>query len=168
MTAHERPARRFRGHYLRRGRRSERGRIYLVTTVAHERAPIFSDWNCAVACARVLHGIPSEAGAAQLAWVVMPDHVHWLFSLEGNDLADAVRRFKSRAARAVNAARGGGGSVWQRGYHDHAVRRETDVKALARYVVANPIRAGLCERIGDYPFWDAVWVGDGAAAELEP
>ena len=29
---------------------------------------------------------------------------------------------------------------------------------LARYVVANPLRAGLVEKLGDYPLWDAVWV----------
>jgi len=29
---------------------------------------------------------------------------------------------------------------------------------MARYIVANPLRAGLVERIGDYPLWDATWL----------
>jgi hypothetical protein len=29
---------------------------------------------------------------------------------------------------------------------------------LARYIVANPLRAGLVEHLGDYPHWDAVWL----------
>ncbi|MFV3290267.1 transposase, partial [Pseudomonas sp. NY11955] len=29
---------------------------------------------------------------------------------------------------------------------------------VARYIVANPIRAGLVSRVGDYPHWDAVWL----------
>ena len=33
-----------------------------------------------------------------------------------------------------------------------------DVRAVARYIIANPLRAGLCERIGDYPLWDAAWL----------
>jgi len=51
-----------------------------------------------------------------------------------------------------------GQPVWQRGFHDHAVRREEDLQALARYVVANPVRAGLVQRTGLYPHWDAIWV----------
>jgi hypothetical protein len=29
---------------------------------------------------------------------------------------------------------------------------------MARYVVANPLRAGLVKRLGDYPLWDAIWL----------
>jgi hypothetical protein len=32
------------------------------------------------------------------------------------------------------------------------------VVKVARYIVYNPVRAGLVSRIGDYPHWDAVWV----------
>jgi hypothetical protein len=28
----------------------------------------------------------------------------------------------------------------------------------ARYIVANPLRAGLTRRLGDYPLWDAIWL----------
>ena len=51
-----------------------------------------------------------------------------------------------------------GQPVWQRGYHDHAVRREEDIKSLARYVIANPVRAGLSYSVGSYPHWDAAWL----------
>ncbi|MNN82247.1 hypothetical protein D3C81_1991650 [compost metagenome] len=50
------------------------------------------------------------------------------------------------------------GSLWQQGYHDRALRRDEDLVKLARYVVANPLRAGLVEKLGDYPLWDAIWV----------
>jgi REP element-mobilizing transposase RayT len=50
------------------------------------------------------------------------------------------------------------GRLWQPGYHDHALRREEDLVATARYLVANPLRAGLVQHIGDYPLWDAVWL----------
>ena len=38
----------------------------------------------------------------------------------------------------------------------YGVKKE--IKDVARYIVANPLRAGLVEKIGDYPFWDAVWL----------
>jgi hypothetical protein len=38
------------------------------------------------------------------------------------------------------------------------LRREEDVLSVARYIVVNPLRAGLVARVGDYPLWDAVWL----------
>jgi REP element-mobilizing transposase RayT len=51
-----------------------------------------------------------------------------------------------------------GRPVWQNGFHDHALRQEEDLAEVARYIVANPLRAGLVERLGDYPHWHAIWL----------
>jgi hypothetical protein len=48
--------------------------------------------------------------------------------------------------------------VWQKTFHDAGLREDDDVKAAARYLVANPVRAGLAECVGDYPYWNAVWL----------
>ena len=97
---------------------------------------------------------PSVGSAAEtMAFVVMPDHVHWLMQLkDGASLGEAVRRFKARVSLALRF------SVWQRGFHDHALRQDEDVVTVARYIVANPVRAGLVQRMGDYPHWDAAWL----------
>jgi len=71
---------------------------------------------------------------------------------------------KGRVARAVNLARGRGGSVWMPGFHDHALRHERDMLPSARYIVANPLRAGLADTLGSYPYWDAVWLEAGRDA----
>ena len=69
-----------------------------------------------------------------------------------------MQNAKGRVARAVNLARGRGGTVWMPGFHDHALRHERDILPSARYIVANPLRAGLVDRLGRYPYWDAVWL----------
>lgn len=51
-----------------------------------------------------------------------------------------------------------GKGLWQANYYDHAVRQEEDLHKMARYMVANPLRANLVSHIGDYPLWDAVWL----------
>ena len=101
----------------------------------------------------------TENGYAEtLAWVVMPDHLHWLM-IPGSEPLDAVmRRIKSRSAIAVNRRLGTTGPLWQQGYHDHALRKTEDIRAVARYLIANPLRAGLVKHIGDYPLWDAAWL----------
>ncbi len=144
---------------LRRGRHSADGGLYLLTTVTVERRPIFADWRCAsAACACI--GDPEIWGASRLlCWVLMPDHWHGLLELRGDEgLAQVMQRIKGCSARAVNRARGRGGTVWMAGFHDRALRREDDVRDVARYVVANPLRAGLVENIACYPYWDAVWL----------
>ena len=151
-------ARRYQSHQLRVGRLSEPGRSYLVTTTTKQRQPWFEGWNAAWCCARALHDAPSLMPLTSLAWVVMPDHVHWLFTLRDGALDQIMQAFKSRAARSCNATLGRTGPIWQPGYHDHAVREEEDLRRLARYIVGNPIRAGLCDTAGDYPFWDACWL----------
>jgi len=99
--------------------------------------------------------------AGTLCYVVMPDHVHWLLQLRGGgSLSDAVAGMKRISARRCNLRLGRTGALWQPGFHDRALRRDEDLAAVARYVVANPLRAGLVTRIGAYPHWDAVWVGD--------
>lgn len=69
-----------------------------------------------------------------------------------------MRRIKSRSTLTINRRRQSKERVWQPGYHDRAVRVEDDVRKMARYIIANPLRAGLVERVGDYSLWDAVWL----------
>jgi putative transposase len=141
-----------RSHLLRKGRFSGPGRAYFVTAVTQGRERLFADWRMGRVVAREL----AMAQAETLAWVLMPDHLHWLLG-EG-DLGAVVGALKSRSAIAVNRVLGSCGPVWEKGYHDYAVRREEDLRALACYVVASPVRAGLVERVGDYPLWDAIWL----------
>ncbi|NBA95906.1 transposase [Pseudomonas sp. R5(2019)] len=143
---------------LRTGRYSEPGRIYLVTSVVIDRQPVFADWRLGRRVVSQFRQAQEEGLASSIAWVVMPDHFHWLIELRAGELSDVVRRTKARTTHSVNAAMGRSGRLWQAGFHDRAVRREEDVKRLARYVIANPVRAGLVERVGDYPLWDAMWI----------
>lgn len=89
----------------------------------------------------------------------MPDHLHWLVQLKsGKSISRIVNDAKAHSARRLNQLLAQRGRIWQKGFHDHAMRTDEDVIATARYIVANPLRAGLVKRMGDYPFWDAVWV----------
>ncbi|MBC8995444.1 transposase [Pseudomonas sp. N40(2020)] len=143
---------------LRKGRYSETGRIYLLTAVAHERRPVFSDWRIGRLLVEQMRAANDEGMVQSLAWVVMPDHLHWLVELRRGSLAELMCRVKSKSCRSINLEYGRQGSLWQRGYHDRALRRDENLKAAARYIVMNPLRAGIVKRLGDYPLWDAVWL----------
>ena len=145
---------------LRKGRVSVAGQVYFLTTVTWRRARWFEDFELGRRVAGVVHGLADEYPGLSLAWVIMPDHVHWLVQLPGDlPLKRLMQAFKGRSARALNHALGRSGPAWQPGFHDHALRQDDDIQNAARYLIGNPLRAGLVERVGDYPLWDAVWVG---------
>ena len=123
---------------LTRGRESLPGQPYLCTTVTDGRVPVFRNFWAGVEAAKQLRAPERERRATLLAWVVMPDHVHILIIPESADLSVCMRLFKGRTARVIR----GNACLWQPGFHDHAMRREEDLVAAARYVVANPLRAG--------------------------
>ena len=145
-------------HRLRIGRYAEQNRIYLLTANTLRREPVFRDYCLGSLVVHQFRQAQDDGFADSLAWVVMPDHFHWLVQLNKGSLGQLMCQAKSLSARAVNSVTGRSGSLWQQGFHDHALRKEEDLVKLARYVVANPLRAGLVEKLGDYPLWDAIWV----------
>jgi putative transposase len=144
---------------LRKGRESVPNGIYLVTATTLNRITAFENFHAACAASRCFEDGAVLGDAAMLAWVLMPDHAHWLVELSEHDvLSEVVNRIKSASARHANRALDRKGALWSAGFHDHALRAEDDLAGTARYVVANPLRAGLVNHIGDYPFWNAKWI----------
>jgi putative transposase len=145
---------------LRRGRVSEPGRIYHVRTSVAGRRQLFRDFQLGRMLVHCLRFVHERGDVESLAFVVMPDHLHWLFQLGPTRHIDGVMRsVKQYSALTINRRLGmEGTAMWQPGYFDRALRREEDLRSVARYIVANPVRAGLCRRVGDYPLWDAVWL----------
>ena len=139
---------------LHTGRYSEPGRIYFVTSTCFNRQKHFSNPSNA----QILSDEFDQLGHLSLAYVVMPDHFHWLIRLDcGTKLHEAIGKLKGRSARRINLDRLTQARVWQSGFHDHAVRVEEDLENLANYLIQNPLRAGLVSDVEDYPFWGSVW-----------
>ncbi|KIY41323.1 transposase [Pseudomonas sp. 10-1B] len=145
-------------HHLRRHRVSRPGRLYMLTTVTHQRRPLFHNFTLARLVINHLRQADRENSCVTLAWVVMPDHVHWLIELKQVSLATLMRRFKSRSSHALRKAGVTPTPIWQAGYCDRAMRKDDDLLNAARYIIANPVRAGLAPNVGDYPHWDAIWL----------
>lgn len=142
---------------LRRGRFSISNQIYLITATTRERAPLFADWQLGRVVVKALR--QHQHVADTLCYVVMPDHLHWLMRLKPSySLAQAVGWVKGSSSYAIGQLIGTAGAIWQKGFHDRALRSEEELLPTARYVIANPLRAGLVEKLVDYPLWDAVWL----------
>jgi REP element-mobilizing transposase RayT len=144
---------------LRRARNSIPGQVYLVTFNTYQRQEIFRGYEHAVCLARCLYGLSLWRNTQLLAWVLMPDHMHLLVRVSEKDSLQAVvQKLKSNTAREIKSLDMDIGQVWATAFHDRALRKDEDIRDVARYIVLNPVRAGLVCRIGDYPYWDAVFV----------
>lgn len=158
MTPHRAPGYR----QLRAGRRSIAGQLYLLTTVTHHRRAFFLDPVLASTAARTLSDATIWLPSRCLAWVLMPDHWHALVELgEKTQLSAAVGRMKGVASHVLKQQCKFSGPLWAKGFHDHALRRDESVEQVARYIVANPLRAGLVNDVLDYPYWDAWFITEG-------
>jgi putative transposase len=144
---------------LRKGRVSIPGQAYLLTTTTLFRRPVFRDFEAAKAVSSA-HNMKWVWRDSQcLAWVLMPDHWHGLVVLGENDhLHTLMGRFKMATSKNVHEKHKTNGWLWGRGYHDHALRTDEALRNAGRYIVANPLRAGIVSELGLYPFWNAVWL----------
>lgn len=143
---------------LRAGRRSLPHHAYLITTVTAGRELRFGSHPTAIATvdALIQHGLWLESRL--LCWVLMPDHLHALVHLGASEsLSALVRRVKCITAAVANRIDRRRGPVWMPGFHDRAVRGEDDLQPVARYVLENPVRAGLVVNAADYAYSGMCW-----------
>jgi len=92
--------------------------------------------------------------------VVMPDHMHLIFTLPGGDytLARIMKGIKGASSRNINLLLGRRGNLWQVESFDHIVRSYEWNQAKLEYVCNNPVRAGLVEHVNDYPWVWRSWI----------
>jgi putative transposase len=96
------------------------------------------------------------------AWVVLPDHMHCLWTLPTGDAGFPVRwqMIKAMFSRAVPRAeerraslvRKRESGVWQRRYWEHTIRDDQDYAVHADYIHFNPVKHGLAAHPADWPF----------------
>jgi REP element-mobilizing transposase RayT len=97
----------------------------------------------------------------QHAWVVMPNHVHALFSLsESATLAKLLHSWKSFTAKAINCRTGAIGAFWQKDYFDRLIRSPEHLWRCARYIRKNPANLHRGESL----LWEADWIAAGLDA----
>ncbi|HEY1192001.1 MAG TPA: transposase [Gemmata sp.] len=105
------------------------------------------------------------------AWVIMPNHVHALFtSAPGWELSAILGSWKSFTAKEANKVLERTGRFWHEDYFDRYVRNAEHFALSVDYIERNPVKAGLCGAAGDWPFGSARFgsVADAAGTAAVP
>jgi REP element-mobilizing transposase RayT len=93
------------------------------------------------------------------AWVVMPDHAHFLIQLNSeHKIGKVIQHLKGYSAYVLNKESITYGKFWQENYYEYALRGEESIKEISRYIIMNPLRAGLVKSIRYYSHWDSIYV----------
>jgi putative transposase len=125
---------------------------YFLTFCCRDRVAVFTDRQVSEQTLTQFQRTSALECFAILAYCLMPDHVHLL--VEGVSLNSDFKRFAKMAKQRSGGlyARTRHQRLWQAGYYERVLREEDDARDLARYIVNNPLRAGLVESPSDYPF----------------
>ena len=96
------------------------------------------------------------------AWVVLPDHMHCLWTLPNGDADFSTRwrliktafskRIPHGEHRSASRLNKGERGVWQRRFWEHTIRDERDYRAHMDYVHFNPVKHGLVAHAADWPY----------------
>ena len=130
---------------------SHDGTIVHVIIGTSDKRPYFSDSNLAEKFCNVLIDISKEKDVKIHAYCIMPDHIHLL--LEASKKTSIIEFLKRIKGRFATLCRKSGKIVHlQRSFYDHILRRDEDVYNVAKYIIENPVRAGIEKAYGKYPF----------------
>jgi len=125
---------------------------YFVTICTDRRRKDFIDQAAATwLCSQILQFFEPRQFAV-IAFCVMPDHLHLLLEglTEDADLPAVMHNWKLRTGFAWKQRTGE--RLWHQGFYDYVLRDDDSVPGLVKYIISNPIRAGLTDDINQYPY----------------
>ena len=124
---------------------------YFLTICVEHRAPVFENFPFALWAIEQLLQQAQLRDFAVLAYCLMPDHVHIV--LEGRDDNANLRSlmYSWNTLTGFEWRRRTGLRLWQSGYYDHVLRERDNPLSVCRYVLMNPVRAGLVREPELYP-----------------
>jgi putative transposase len=125
---------------------------YFLTFCTHRRFRHFERAACVEAVHEQFQRAAADLRFAFLAYCYMPDHVHLL--VEGQSDDSDGRRFIGHAKQlsAFRFQAHFGERLWQRYGFERTLRANESPVRVARYVLENPVRAGLVAKVDEYPF----------------
>ena len=89
-----------------------------------------------------------------VAWVVLPDHIHavWTLPEDDNDYSRRWQLIKQLFTKKLWSLTGGQHAVWQNRFWEHEIRSEDDLNKHINYCYLNPVKHGYVSSTVDWPY----------------
>lgn len=122
------------------------------TICTKDRATIFTNHKIFKLFEEILIKELTSFNCCSFVHLFMPDHAH--FVLGGNDSNSEVKKcldmFKQKTGFYI--AKNLKNIRWQKDYYDHILKNEENLEVHVKYILNNPVRAGLVDYWKNYPY----------------
>jgi putative transposase len=146
--------------------RTRTGTTFFFTVVAYERRPILCDESIRHSLRIAIENLRVHQPFSIDAWVLMPDHMHCVWTLPKGDvdfstrwslIKRSVSRFSPDVAldprmRTNSGRKHRESTIWQRRFWEHQIRDELDFERHLDYIHFNPVKHGYVNRAVDWPY----------------
>jgi putative transposase len=148
-------------------RRARDGHTYFFTLTSHRRRPILCEPLVRAVLRDKLVELRRHRPFHIDAWVLMPDHLHCVWTLPVNDRdysarwgwlkKEVTQTIRAHAPRRINHRK-----LWQNRYWEHRIKDNADLHAHYDYIHYSPVRHRLVDGPADWP-WSTVhrFIADG-------
>src|SRR4051812_36887072 len=126
------------------------GGVYHVISRGNRRQTIFHDDTDYAYFIELLETVVRRCCWRCHGYCLMPNHFHLLIETREPNVSERMQRLNSRYAQWFNRRYGYSGHLFQGRFYGRLVESAYHLLELARYVVANPVRAGLCSHAGEW------------------
>jgi REP element-mobilizing transposase RayT len=140
-----------------------KGALYHLWTRGNERRTLFHDSRDYELFQVILAEVVNKHELIVHAFCQMPNHYHLFAQTPLGNVDGAMHALNGRWAKAFRRRHGGTGHVFEHRYSHNLVDSQEYVLEVVRYIVINPVRAGLCEDAAEWR-----WSSHRATAGLAP
>ncbi|ACK66834.1 conserved hypothetical protein [Rippkaea orientalis PCC 8801] len=152
------------------------GGVFFLTLVTYHRLPLFSKAENVSLLRKAIAKMRTENPFEITAAVILPDHLHFIWSLPPDDsnYSQRVSRLKVLFTRSLQKKRllsvdisasrrkHRESNIWQRRFWEHTIRNDDDLQKHLDYIHYNPVKHGLvsCPHLWEYSSFHK-WVDQG-------
>ncbi len=140
------------------------GGTYFFTVVTNKRRKLLCEEESRLALNTAIKHVRSTHPFDIVAWVLLPDHLHCIWTLPQGDANFSLRwslikrsvsyqlkeKFDIRSDRTENQIKKRESGFWQHRFWEHSINNETDLTRHFNYVHFNPVKHGLVETTNEW------------------
>ena len=118
--------------------------VYFLTMASRNRERFFNDKEIQDILRIVMGRLVEWKDLEYVAWVLLPEHIHWLLRPKDNDYSKVVYSFKYGVGAELKkiGRLAKGQKIWQDRFWEHTVRDDKDLHRCIEYIHYNPVKHG--------------------------
>ena len=142
------------------------GGTYFFTVVTYRRRKIFADPVARTLLREAIMEVRAYLPFTIDAWVLLPEHLHCVWTLPPDDMDFSIRWGKIKAGFTKRSKDGlhrpelltnsrkkhRESTIWQRRFWEHKIRNSDDYRRHLDYIHYNPVKHGLVAKVRDWPY----------------